>query len=141
MRKRVLTGLCILCFVISKAGLPQVFTAKDYILAMKKVTDIMVNDATSPVAASRYYAYVTLAANEIQSFFYPNAISFSGKLNQFNGITVDKQLVKESDPSLVTVYTIMRMGERLLPSGYLLKGQADSILKVAEKKKNSKKKY
>lgn len=69
MRKVVLISVCyILCFFVSKAGVSQTFTAKDYILALKKVTDIMVNDATSPVAASRYYAYITLAANEVQSF-------------------------------------------------------------------------
>lgn len=98
----------------------------------------MVNDATSPVAASRYYAYITLTANEVQSFFYPDAVSFSGKLNQYKGITVDEELLKKSDASLVTVYTLIRMGERLLPSGHLLKSQADSLLKVAEKRHFSK---
>lgn len=139
MKKVLLISVCcILCFFVSKAGSPQAFTTKDYILAMKKVTDIMVNDATSPVAASRYYAYITLAANEVQSFFYPDAVSFSGKLNQYKGIDVDKELIKKSNASLVTVYMVMRMGERLLPSGYLLKSQGDSILKIAEGKRLSK---
>ena len=139
MKKVVLiSAFCILCFFVSKAGSPQPFTAKDYILAMKKVTDVMVNDATSPVAASRYYAYITLAANEVQSFFYPDAVSFSGKLNQYKGIDVDKELVKKANASLVAVYTVLRMGERLLPSGYLFKSQADSLLKVAEKRRFSK---
>lgn len=139
MKKVVLINvLCILCFLVSKAGLPQTFTAKDYVLALKKVTDIMVNDATSPVAASRYYAYLTLAANEVQSFFSSDAVSFSGKLNQYKGIDVDNELVKKSNAPLVTIYTVMRMGQRLLPSGYLLKSQADSVLKVAERKGLSK---
>jgi hypothetical protein len=135
MRKTVFTGLCILCLLVSKTGSSQVFSTKDYVLAMKKVTDVMVNDATSPVAASRYYAYVTLAANEVQWLFYPEAISFAGRLNQYQGVSVDKELLKGANPQLVTIYTIIRMGERLLPSGYMLKSQGDSVLKVAEKRK------
>jgi hypothetical protein len=110
------------------------FSTKDYVLALKKVTDIMVNDATSPVAAGRYYAYVTLAANEMQSLFYPNAFSFSGKLNQYKGIKAQQETISKADPTLSVIYTLLRMGERLLPSGYLLKSQADSLLQVARQK-------
>jgi len=134
MLKGVFISLCILYFSVSKAGSPETFATKDYVLALKKVTDIMVNDATSPVAASRYYAYITLAANEVQAFFHPAAISLSGKLNHYKGVNVDEELIKKANSSLATVYAVMRMGEKLLPSGYLLKNQADSILKVTEKK-------
>jgi hypothetical protein len=128
---------CIAGFAPASAGKPPVFRTADYVMAMKKVTDVMVNDATSPVAASRYYAYISLAANEIQVYGDSSAASFAGKLKQFPGIKLDKGSVLKADLSLVTIYTIFRMGERLLPSGYLLQPQADSLLKVAARKKLS----
>ena len=35
---------------------------EQYVATLKSITDIMVNDVTSPVAAARYYGYITLAA-------------------------------------------------------------------------------
>ena len=45
------------------------FTTNDYVRALKHATDVMVTDVTSPVAASRYYAYINLAANETVALF------------------------------------------------------------------------
>ena len=45
------------------------FNTSDYIRALKHATDVMVTDVTSPVAASRYYAYINLAANETIALF------------------------------------------------------------------------
>jgi hypothetical protein len=45
--------------------------AAEYVSALKRVTDIMVNDVTSPVASARYYAYTTLAAYETLAAFQP----------------------------------------------------------------------
>jgi hypothetical protein len=57
----------VLMFMISgffaEARKPSV--TDQYVSCMKKVTDVMVNDVASPVAASRYYAYVSLAAYEL----------------------------------------------------------------------------
>jgi PAP2 superfamily len=110
------------------------FSSKDYITALKRVTDVMVNDVTSPVAASRYYAYVTLAANEVQHIFNPATFSFNGLLKEFNGVATDTFLVKQSDVSLTTVYSVLKMGQLLLPSGYLLQSTIDAVLKEALKK-------
>lgn len=57
------------------------FTSKEYVSALKKVTDVMVNDVASPVAAARYYAYVTLASNEVTSLFHVPANSFPNRFN------------------------------------------------------------
>ncbi len=132
MKKFLLLFTFTLLVVVAKPA--DHFSTKDYVLALKKVTDIMVNDATSPVAAARYYAYITLAANEAQSLFYPNTFSFSGKLNKYKGIKAQQETISKADPSLSVIYTLFRMGERLLPSGYLLKGQADSVLQAAFQK-------
>lgn len=113
--------------------------SKDYIVALKKVTDVMVNDVTSPVAASRYYAYVTLCAYETQSLFdsvnYP---SLAGEINKFSKFTIAEKPVRSSNPSLAIILAIFKCGEKLLPSGYLLKAQTDSL--AALYTKNSKEK-
>ncbi len=110
------------------------FSSKDYITALKQVTNIMVDDVTSPVAASRYYTYVTLATNEVQHIFNPGVFSFSAVLKHFSPVTADTFLVKQADVSLTTVYTVLKMGQQLLPSGYLLQSPAEAVLKEATKK-------
>lgn len=103
--------------------------SQDYVQALKKVTDVMVNDVTSPVAASRYYAYLTLAAYEVQVTDSSN--SFSGKLNQFN-YPIEKT-AKDADRSLASIWIIFKTGARLLPSGYMVKPYEDSLLQLARK--------
>jgi PAP2 superfamily len=132
MKKIVSLILC-LAFIAMQtfAGNKKLFNSVDYIAALKKVTDIMVNDVTSPVAAGRYYAYITLSAYETQSLFdsakYP---SLSGTLNQFNKIQVDKQKIESSSPSLAIILAVFKAGEKLLPSGYMLKKEIDSLAKL-----------
>jgi hypothetical protein len=106
----------------------------EYIAALKKVTDIMVNDVTSPVAAGRYYAYISLTAYEVQSLINPaNYFSLAGHLKEFEKITVDKKLRTSADPALAIILSIFKSGEKLLPSGYLLKKEIDSIAKLYSK--------
>jgi hypothetical protein len=111
----------------------------DYINALKKVTDIMVNDVTSPVAASRYYAYLTLSAYEVQSLFdkekYPSLLP---GIRQFNKIQADNQVVKSSGNSLAIILSIFKAGEKLLPSGYMLKKDIDSIGRLFAKNNKAK---
>src|SRR4026209_1911297 len=85
------------------------FNTKDYILALKNVTDVMVNDVTSPVAAGRYYAYITLTAQEIAAKFKKeNNYSFAGKLNGFTGTQTDAALVQQSNYSFAVIYSIYK---------------------------------
>ena len=110
------------------ANRPGTAATGDYIAALKMVTDIMVNDVTSPVAASRYYAYVTLSAYETISLF--NSVSYpslSGKINMFSGPEVPAEMIRLSDQTMAVILCIYTAGEKLLPSGYLLKTQTDSL--------------
>jgi PAP2 superfamily len=139
MKKIFIPILFSLFFTVQTfAGNEKIFNTSDYITALKKVTDIMVNDVTSPVAAARYYAYVTLAAYETQSLFdvvkYP---SFSGTVNQFSAIQADKQLVKSSEASLAIILSVFKTAEKLLPSGYMLKKEIDSVAKLFSKTKKA----
>src|SRR5688500_10032799 len=95
------------------------FTSTDYILAMKHATDVMVTDVTSPVAASRYYAYITLAANETAALFETNQPRFSGFIRGLKEIAVEDSLLKKADPQLAVILAVYKSASRLLPSGYL----------------------
>ncbi len=113
---------------------PAFYTTTNYVQVLKKITDVMVNDVTSPVAASRYYAYITLSANEVQAAFLPKQYSFSNQLHNFNGIHFSSSLLSKSNANLSVILTILKTGEKLLPSGYLLQLVSDSIIKYAAKK-------
>ncbi|MEP7372595.1 MAG: vanadium-dependent haloperoxidase [Chitinophagaceae bacterium] len=113
------------------------FTTNDYVRALKHATDVMVTDVTSPVAASRYYAYINLAAIETVALFDKQQPHFAGVLKGLNAITIDDTLVKKSDPQLAVIFALYKSGTRLLPSGYLLKKNIDSLRLVAKKRKLS----
>ena len=111
------------------------FNTSDYVRALKHATDVMVNDVTSPVAASRYYGYINLAANEMVALFDKQQPHFAGIVKGLNNITVDDSLIKKSDPQLAVILAWYKSGIRLLPSGYLLKKNLDSLKLVAKKRK------
>jgi len=111
------------------------FTTNDYIMALKHTTDVMVNDATSPVAAARYYSYISLAANETVALFDKQQASFAGVVKGLGNITVDDQLRKKADPNLATIFVLYMTAIKLLPSGYLLEKNVDSLKIIAKKKK------
>ena len=110
------------------------FTSKEYVSALKKVTDVMVNDVASPVAAARYYAYVTLASNEVTSLFHVPVNSFSQSLQHYQKLQVSDTLIAKSNASFATVFTVFKMAEKLLPSGSRFAVDADSLTHLALKK-------
>lgn len=119
----------------------EVFGAADYVRSLKMATDVMINDVTSPVAASRYYAYLCLAANEAQAAHCPRRhYGFGGQLNGFEGLDVTALPTRQGDASLSTLLSMLKMSERLLPSGHLLRQQTDSLLVEAARRGISRKK-
>ncbi len=113
------------------------FTTSDYVRTLKDATDVMVNDATPPPAASRYYAYINLAAVEAAALFNKEQPHFAGVLKGLNDINDDNNLVKKSDEQLAIILALNKSAIRLLPSGYLLKKKFDSLKVVAGKRKLS----
>ena len=113
----------------------SLFTTSDYVRALKQATDVMVTDVTSPVAASRYYAYINLAANETVALFDKQLPDFGGIVKGLNNITVDDNLIKKSDQQLAIILSLYKSGTRLLPSGYILQKNVDSLKLVAKKRK------
>ena len=115
--------------VIVAFSIPKISPAsRQYVNAVKKVTDVMVNDVTSPVAASRYYAYVTLCAYEVQSLFdKKNYPTLGGLLKGFKKIKVSDSLMLSADVPLAIILSVFKSGQILLPSGYMLKKEIDSM--------------
>jgi hypothetical protein len=134
--------LIVICWWGALVALPAQslppFGAADYVKTLKKVTDLMLADVTSPVAASRYYAYINLTAYETQSVHdaagYP---SLSGRLNGLQPIALDRAAFGPTDAQLAAILAILKSGEKLLPSGYLLKNQVDSLAVVYEKQQQT----
>ena len=62
---------------------------------------------------------------------------FAGIVKGLNNITVDDSLIKKSDPQLAIILALYKSATRLLPSGYLLKKNIDSLKFVAKKRKLS----
>lgn len=113
----------------------QTFTTTDYVRALKKVTNVMIDDVTSPVAASRYYAYLTIASNEVLSLLSNQSeTSFANRLHGFTGITITQPAIQNCNKEFAAVLMLYKMGAKLLPSGYLLKSQSDSLILMAQKK-------
>ena len=112
----------------TKLAANNIIGSKDYVLAIQKATNIMVNDVASPVAASRYYAYITIAAYEI--FHIVNQkeyASYQTVLHEFPTIIIADSLIKKADKNLASILMAYRCAETLLPSGYLIKKEIDSI--------------
>ncbi len=97
-----------------------------YVASLKRVTDIMVSDVTSPVAAARYYAYTTLAAYEVLAGLRPEAYPpLSSALT--HGVHLELPAVKEKDVLSCSVLAMWKTAYGLLPSGSSLKPAIDSL--------------
>ena len=136
-RKKILALSILFTWLSTAHSQKTYFTSNDYIRALKHATDVMVNDATSPVAASRYYAYINLSANETVALFYKQHPGFAGKIKGLNAITIDDSLIKKADAQLAPILIIYKSAARLLPSGYLLQKKIDSLKLIAKKLKLS----
>lgn len=108
--------------------------AKTYVQTLKKLTDVMVTDVTGPCAAARYYAYANLAAYEVlnQQMHPAQYTSFRGILRDYPAVAPANSPAVNA--SFASLYALLRMGEELLPSGYLLEEPRQQLILEATKK-------
>ena len=99
--------------------------SKDFIRELKKITDIMIFDVTSPVAAARYYAYSTLAAYETLANNYPDSNPSFSNITQINFEKNDGSPIPMSGSC--PIYSMMYTASKLLPSGKKLNQSLDSL--------------
>ena len=135
MKRIIVLVVAVLWLNAGYAQKKTLFTTEDYVRALKHATDVMVNDVTSPVAASRYYAYITLAANETITQFDKQQPRFAGTLHGFSNVTIDDSVIDKSDLQLAVILSLYKAGIKLLPSGYMLAKKIDSLRLVAQKRK------
>ncbi len=134
MKKILLVVFIVICMDMGYGQKMAPFTTKDYVLTLKDATEVMVNDATPPPAASRYYAYINLAAIETSALFNKEQPHFAGKLKGLDNIAINDSLLKKSDLQLAIILALNKSAIRLLPSGYLLKMKFDSLKAIARKR-------
>ena len=140
MRVKIL-AFAFFAFFISSISVARTVTkinTRHYVSALKLVTNVMLNDVASPVAASRYYAYISIASYQTLSCY--DQIRFpalEGSLNYFPSIKIDSNLIINTDKNLAIILSIFKTGEKLLPSGFMLKKQIDSLSTVYSKDEKS----
>jgi hypothetical protein len=96
--------------------------AKIYAEQLFHITEVMVTDVASPPVAARIYAYTNLAAyralQESGAEFQKREILSVSQLKNHLG---DPRLERVSSPEFAAIYAMLLVGEKVMPSGYLLK--------------------
>lgn len=96
------------------------------------ITEVMVTDVASPPVAARIYAYTNLAA-------YQTILQAGGSFER--GEIPLLQILEKSEgtslesPEFAAIYAMFLVGEKVMPSGYLLKEKQADWVKWALKKK------
>lgn len=99
-----------------------------YVSALKKVTDMMVNDVTSPVASARYYAYTTMSAYEVIATLQPKKYETLGKISNIKNAP-EKTSLKEKEILNSAILALWKTAAALLPSGAGFLPEVDSLSK------------
>ena len=100
--------------------------SKAYVADLKEITDIMVYDVTSPVAAARYYAYSTLASYELLAYRDKQHSSFFGFFQR----PIQNSFPEPMDlknPVMGYRYALLYSASKLLPSGKKLQNRMGSL--------------
>lgn len=100
---------------------------KAFVKDLKAVTDIMVYDVTSPVAAARYYAYITLASYESLSAQHPKKHpSFLTLIREPLSLSVSEN-VSLLNSAIAYRYALLYTAHKILPSGSKLLPQVKKL--------------
>ncbi|REG88288.1 vanadium-dependent haloperoxidase [Algoriphagus antarcticus] len=136
--KSSFTLLILICLVMntSWARPKDINWPKLYSQQLFHITEVMVTDVASPPVAARIYAYSNLAAYLIAKE--------SG--NGFENLNIlDQTYLAEQDweiavsgiksPEFAAIYAMLKVGEAIMPSGYLLKEKQSEWTETALKAK------
>jgi hypothetical protein len=117
-------ALFILCFFIPTgsyfllAQKQRSEWAKIYKEQLFHITEVMVTDVASPPVAARIYAYTNLAA--YHAILQTGGSFKLGELPSFRTLNMPHTTLLES-PEFVAIYAMFLVGEKVMPSGYLLR--------------------
>lgn len=128
LKRTILYSVVVCTMIFGKASAQSIASSAEYVRALKKATDIMLNDVTSPVAASRYYAYLSASTYEMLSLY--DTVGFPSLrkvLKPYAGVRVDQTQLAKTDRRLAVILTMFKTAQKLFPSGYLIKKEIDSV--------------
>lgn len=108
--------------------------SKSFVTDLKAITDIMVYDVTSPVAAARYYAYTTLTAYQILSLNNPNKYPSFFQFFQRKLTSPLPNKIDLKDPPLAYRYALLYTAKKLLPSGDKLQSKLRTLKQALPKR-------
>ena len=94
--------------------------------AVFAVTMVMIHDVVNPPAASRFYTYCLLGAQEIVSQNNRAIASPTAYIKSFEPITFDPS--PGYNYQIAALYSIMETGRVILPSGYLLEEDQKKLI-------------
>jgi hypothetical protein len=130
--------LILICLMMntSLAKPKDVNWPKLYSQQLFHITEVMVTDVASPPVAARIYAYSTLATYLIAK---ESGISFEHQdiLNQtyLNDQDWEISVSGIKSPEFAAIYAMLKVGEAIMPSGYLLKERQAQWTEIALKAK------
>ena len=132
-RKRLLTIAIVVITLSGKAQKTKPVWKDSLNPALFSLTMVMMHDVVNPPAASRYYAYCTMAAYEIVSYHDSSVIPLTSFVKHYQRPSFQEG--GRYDYEIAALYSILETGKRMLPSGYMLQPQQDKLLLQLKKKK------
>lgn len=100
------------------------------------LSKVMMHDVVNPPAASRYYAYCLIGANEIVSYSKRGTPSISKIVSHLPKLVISTP-VSGFDYKIAAVLCIYETGKVLIPSGFTLQEDEDKFLAGLRKSKIS----
>jgi hypothetical protein len=114
----------------------EVNWAKIYKEQLFHLTEIMVTDVASPPVAARIYAYSTLSSYLVlQKQEVPFKYASILPMTYVDDIDQHKSMLKLKSPEFSAIYAILKVGEEIMPSGYLLQKKQEIWIQYALKNK------
>jgi hypothetical protein len=100
---------------------------KDFVDQLFQISAVMLHDVINPPAASRYYAYTTLAAYQVLKASNPDMQDMAGHFKEkpdFSAVDVPEKV----DPVFAATYAMLEAGKQMLPSGYMLQQKQEQYI-------------
>jgi hypothetical protein len=95
------------------------------------ITEVMVTDVASPPAAARFYAYATLGAhlawNKTNNLRTEELCLF--ELSNLENPSYDDALGENLSPHFIATYSMLEVGKKIMPSGFLLEEKQIALKK------------
>lgn len=114
-----------------KKALPEYLQLQPQLFSLSMV---MMHDVVNPPAASRFYSYAVLGAYEIASQHNTSIIPLSKLIKQYTPIKIQVD-PKTYDYRIAATYSVLEIGKRMLPSGFMLQEQEDKYVATLKKNK------